>query len=138
MADATTWANKMLTRASNAGQDWLNGVQNPARDPKAAALKAAGKYKNNLQKALAAGSWEKGIAAIDPSQTAATIAKVGAAGYTNGIAAREGKIRAAIATLAPKVTAISNTIQGMPQDTDAQRETRMLENLRAMRKLKTS
>jgi chorismate mutase len=136
MADANTWANKMLSRASNAGNDWLTGVKNPRRDPKAAALKAVGKYKDRMQKALTAGSWEKGVAATDPAQTMAVIDKVGAAGYTNGIAAREGKIRQAIATLAPKVTDISNRIQGMPQDTDAQRETRMIENLRAMRKLK--
>ena len=35
--DPNAWASKMLTRASNAGQDWLNGVKNPARDPKQAA-----------------------------------------------------------------------------------------------------
>jgi len=126
----------MLRNAQNAGQDWLDGVKNPARDPKQAALKAAGKWKNNTQKAIANDSYTKGVQGIDVAQMQATAEKIGPAGYVNGIMARQDKIAAAINVLAPKVNALSSRIQAMPQDTDQQREARMLENLKGMRALK--
>jgi hypothetical protein len=126
----------MLRNAGNAGQDWLNGVQNPRRSPTAAAKAAVGKWKNNMQKAIADGRYEKGLAKSSDAQIIATATKVGPAGYTSGIQARQDKIQAAIQILQPKLTAHLAKIDAMPQDTDQQREAKMIANLQGMRALK--
>ncbi len=42
VVDATTWADKMITRVKNASADWEAGVASPRRSPTAAMKAAAG------------------------------------------------------------------------------------------------
>ena len=52
--------------------------------------------------------------------------------FTQGVSSRSSKITAAIATLQPKVAALKARLDGLPVDTDAQREAKMLEAKRGM------
>lgn len=61
-----------------------------------------------------------------------TIENVGGGGYTGGIEARKAKIIGKIEKLRPQVLALAETIDKMPQDTDAQREARMIAARRGM------
>ena len=137
VVDANTWATKMITRVKNAAGDWETGVANPRRSPTAAMKAAAGKWKSNMQKAITEDRWAKAVSTLTDEAIKNAAAKVGGGKFVDGITAREEKIRAAIAKLAPKVAAVSARIQNMPQDTDQQRESRMVENLRAMRAVKS-
>jgi len=138
VVDATKWADKMITRVKNASADWEAGVQRPRRSPTAAMKAAAGKWKTNMQKAITEDRWFKAIGTLTDDAIKAAAVKVGGQRFVDGVTAREQKVRDAIAKLQPKVSALSARIQAMPQDSDAQRETRMLENLRGMRAIKTA
>jgi hypothetical protein len=129
---AAKWSEKMIARANAAGQDWLDGVLNPSRDPVAAAIKAAPKYIARMQESLAQKKWEKSMAKVDSSIIAAVAQKVGTAGYTNGINARADKIANVIADLQPRVAALKASVLNMPDVSDADRENRMLAAKRGM------
>jgi hypothetical protein len=129
-------AAKLIRNAGNAGQDWLDGVTNPARDPVQAALKAKEKYKNNLKMSLDKDTWAKKMAKVSSADIIAIAMKIGPAGYTNGIAAREGKILAAMQRIIPKIAAVQASVLAMPDATEVDRDKRMLENVKQMRAIK--
>jgi hypothetical protein len=134
-ADAGRMLDKYLRRTAAAQQDYVEGMQNPRRDPVQAALAAAGKWGQRMQEAIQAGSYAAGVRNQDrPAALQAAIGDGGAA-YAAGIAKREGKISTAFQQLAPRLNAISQNIQAMPQDTPQQREQRMVRNLQLMREL---
>ncbi len=127
------WTEKMIRKASQAGADWEKGIQNPSADPKAAALAAKGKYLQRTQDSLKNDSWAKGVAKYDLDMAIRTALKVGGSGYVNGITARQDKIQAKIDKLQPLVAANKTAVQALPQASDADRENRMIANLRNMR-----
>jgi hypothetical protein len=120
------WTDKMLKNAQAAAGDWVENASAAVDAMKANALVSGGRYATGVQAAITEKRYDKGVQSIDTNEVRTTIANVGASGYSNGITARAGKIRAAIANLQPKVAALKQTIANMPQDTDAQRESRLL------------
>jgi hypothetical protein len=136
--DATRWSDKLLARVQNSGPDWEAGVAAPRRSPVTAMKAANGKWKANVQKAVAEDRWNKAIGGLTDAAIAAAAKAAGGARFVSGVTSRADKIHAAIAKLQPKVSALSARIQALPQDNDQQRETRMLENLRGMRLIKSS
>jgi hypothetical protein len=123
----------MISRASNAGQDWVTGTQNPRKDPVAAAIAANQKRIANFNKSVTAKTWEGAIQRVDPAQTAATVAAVGAQGYAQGIQARKGKITAAIGRLQPLVAAHVAKMDQIQVNSDADAENKMIQNVRGMK-----
>jgi hypothetical protein len=131
--NASDWSDKMVKRASAASDDWLNGVLNPKKNPKEAAIKANAKRKDRLEQAEKDGKWLKAMNNVDEEETIATIKAVGAAGFRAGVEARAGKIKKKIEKLQPLVAAVATTIDGMSDATEADREKRMLTNLKLMK-----
>ena len=64
-----------------------------------------------------------------------TIEAIGQTAYEQGITAREGKIKTKIQRLQPLVAALAATLDRMPQDTDAQREAKMIAAKRGMQEI---
>lgn len=120
------WAKQMIENASKAGDDWLDGVKNPSRNPIEAAIAAEDKWKDRLEAAIKSGKWKKNLGKVTHAELVEVAEAVGASGYQNGVAARENKIKKRVAELHPLVQAVSDTIQGMPNKTDADREKRLL------------
>ncbi len=131
--DAARMTEKLIARAQAAAADYVHGMQNPRRDPKAAAIRAKGKYASNVQKAITEDRYAKGIQAYDQAEAVAIATGDGGAAFTSGIAKRANKIARVHQRLAPLLGAVSTAIQNMPQDTEAQREQRALATIRAMR-----
>lgn len=129
---AADWSDKMITNATNAGPAWLKGVLSPKKHPIEAAIAANGKRKARLAEAERDESWLKSMARVDVDEMYRTIEEVGESAYVAGITARRGKIENKIAKLQPLVEALAKTIDAMPQDTDQQREARMLAARRGM------
>jgi hypothetical protein len=132
---ASDWTDKMVSRAANAGSDWVKGSLAPRKDPTAAALAANQKRIARFQQSVTDKTWEGAMARVDPAQTAATITAVGAQGYANGVQARKGKIGAAIARLQPLVADHVAKMDAMPVATDADAKAKMLANYDGMKKL---
>lgn len=130
--DADAWADKMVDRAVSASGDWLTGVLSPRKHPIEAAIAADGKRKQRLEEAEREGRWKAAMQRVNVDEMYSTIEAVGQSAYTAGLEARRGKVKSKIAKLQPLVKALAETIDKMPQDTDTQREQKMLAAKRGM------
>ena len=130
--DATTMAERYNTGVGNAAARWVQGMQNPRRDPKQAALRAAGKYAQRTQEAIAAGSYAKGVQSYDVGEAVAIATADGGQSYVAGAQKRSAKVTRVFQRLAPLLGGVSQAIQNMPQDTDQQREQRLLQARKMM------
>ena len=124
--NADRWARQQIDNAVAAGSDWLDGVKNPSRNPIESAIAAKEKWQDRLQAAIKDGKWEKNLAKSSLAEIIEVAGKVGTGAYTTGVSARETKIKKRVAELQPLVQSVSNTIQAMPDKTDADREKRLL------------
>lgn len=126
---------KTLERARGATTAWEKGIQN-AEGTIVSNMKAAGpRWKQAMQDAIARDAFLKGIASLTDAQVIASALKVGGNTWLNGLTNREDKLARAWQILQPKLQQHMDRIAAMPNVTDADREKRMLENLRGMRLL---
>lgn len=130
--DPARMTEKLIRRSQGAAQDYVEGMRNPRRDPVAAAKRAAGKWGNRVQEAIQNRSYEKGVGKQDYPEAVRIATEDGGSAYTQGVAKRATKIARVYQDLAPRLGAVSQAIQAMPQDTEAQREQRLLAARRAM------
>jgi len=122
---ADRWASQQISNAQAAADDWLDGVKNPSRNPIEAALAAKKKFEERLSQALKDDKWAKGLQKSSQAEIIDVATKVGAGAYSTGISAREGKIKRVVNEIQPLVQAVSDTIQNLPDGTDAEREKRL-------------
>jgi len=134
--DPQAAAAKYKRKVSQAAGDWVAGMRSPKADFKAAAMAAAGKWSSGVQDAITNDRFRKGMGKVDVQEAIATATSDNGAAYVAGAAKRQAKVERVFAVLMPALGAISQQIRQMPQDTPADREQRMLENLRRMRGLK--
>ncbi len=135
LASPTDIVNKTLERARTAPGAWEKGLQN-ASGTITSNMKAAGpRWKQAMQDAIAKDTWAKSIASLTDDQVISAALKVGGNTWLNGITSRQDKITAAWNVLGPKLQAHMDRIGGLPNVTDADREARMVANLRGMRML---
>jgi len=123
--DATRWAAQQIANAKDAADDWLDGVKNPSRNPVEAALAANDKRIDRLKQSIDAKKWEKNLGKVSPADIIDVATKLGSGVYSSGVEARTAKINKRVAELQPLVQAVSDTIQNMPDKTDADREKRL-------------
>lgn len=126
------WAEKQVKRAAAAASEWEKNVQRPRRDPLKAAIAAKEKRKEKLRESLEQDKWAKAMAKVDEDLMYATIRKRGASAFRSGIEDRKEKVLARAKELQPLVAALRQTIQAMPDVTDADREARLLAARRGM------
>ena len=124
--DVARWTKQQIEGAEESGDAWLDGVKNPSRDPIASAIAAKDKYVDRLTQAIKDGKWEKNLAKSSHAEIVEVAEKVGTGAYTGGVRAREKKITRVVTELQPLVQSVSDTIQAMPDGTDAEREKRLI------------
>lgn len=132
---AKDWADKQIERSRNAGAAWLAGTLSPRRHPIEAAIAANGKRKQKLAESEREERWLASMRRVDVDEMYATIEANGEAAYVAGITSREGKIRHKVDRLQPLVEALAKTLDAMSQDTDAQREAKMIAAKRGMQEI---
>lgn len=130
--DATRMATKYARNVAGAAQSYVDGVQNPKRSFKQAAIAAAGKHTQRTQQALQEGRFARAMANVDEAEAIRTAVSDGGAAYTAGAGKRQAKVERAYGRLAPLLGSVSQTIAAMPQNTDAEREQRLLAARRLM------
>jgi hypothetical protein len=126
------WAKQQIENAVSAAGDWLDGVKNPSRNPVEAALDKKDKWIDRLTQAIKDGKWEKNLKKVSHAEIVAVVEKLGSGVYSSGVSARDDKIKKRVGELQPLVQAVSDTIQAMPDKTDADREKRFLAARRLM------
>jgi hypothetical protein len=130
--DGTRMAAKYGRNVAAAAQSYVDGVNNPKRDFRTAALAAAGKHTQRTQEALTQGRYAKAMAQVDVAEAISMATSDGGAAYTAGATKRLPKVTRVFTKLAPMLGAVSQTIAAMPQDTDTQREQRLLQARKLM------
>jgi len=127
---------KQIRRASGAVSDYQRGVANPIRNPLDAALAAAGKYQAKMKESLDKKRWEQAIASTPKGLASEKAATIGADRYAGGVEASRDKITRFQTGFAPFREAVVRQVEGLPEDTDAQRDARVLANLKGLREAK--
>jgi hypothetical protein len=130
--DAAMMTQRYLEGVGNAASRYVQGMQNPRRNPKEAALRAKGKWANRTQEAIQRDAYAQGIQRYDVAEAVAIATGDGGMAYTQGAQKRADKVGRAMSRLAPLMAGVSTTIQNMPQDSDAQREARLLQARKLM------
>jgi hypothetical protein len=87
---------------------------------------------DRLQTAIKDGKWEKNLKKVSHADIVSVVEKLGSGVYASGVSAREDKIKKRVAELQPLVQAVSDTIQAMPDKTDADREKRLIQARKLM------
>jgi len=124
--DPTKTAAKLVARATAAGADYVDGMRNPKRNPVEAAGRAEGKWADKLRAAMANKSYGKGVRKQNYPEAVEIATSDGGSAYSAGVSKRAAKIARVHADLMPRLGALSQAIQNMPQDTEGQREARLL------------
>lgn len=127
------WVSTMIAGVQNNATKWKERTMRPKRDPIEAAKAAAGKYKQKLQEALNEGRWEKALDQVDEDAMVEAIERTDPGQFVAGVQKRERKIRGKVERLRPLLVAHKQAVEKLPVDTDAQREQKMIANLRGMR-----
>ena len=130
--DAGMMSRRYQEGVGNAATRYVEGMQNPRRDPVQAAVRAAGKYKQRVIEAANAGHYERGVQSQNYAEGVAAATSDGGTAYVSGAQRRQAKVERAMNKLAPLLGGVSQAIQAMPQDTEAQREARLIAARRAM------
>ncbi|MHA2064613.1 MAG: hypothetical protein ACXABY_09560 [Candidatus Thorarchaeota archaeon] len=132
------WTDKLISRASVATEDYKAGIADPDRDPILAALEANKKRIANLQKSIADKTWEKTMGKLSQADWQKGAEDKGVDRYGPGVEKSRAKIADFVNKFRPQLEGIQRSVRSMPQETDSQREARMLANLRALKKAKGS
>lgn len=133
--EAADIARKHRERTAAAGPAWKDGVMHPRKDPIKAAVAAKGKWEAALKKAMAEGSFVAGLEAVDEDEMVAILEATDPSVFTSGVDRRSAKYERKMAKVQPLLVALAEEIDRMPQDTEAQREARMLAAVRGMREI---
>ena len=111
---------------------YVEGMRNPRRNPVEAAIRAKGKWANRVQEAIQGNHYEAGVRGQNYQEAVEIATGDNGAAFVAGAVKRESKVNRVFQRLAPLLGAVSTAIQNMPQDTDGQREQRLLAARRAM------
>lgn len=129
-------ADKLIRRGGEATEDVVRGIERMKETPGAAAKRAKERYRSAVLKALEDGTWDAGHESYSlPEFKERAIPKIRER-YASGLTAARPKIVKAQEELIKLDETIARGLGGMPQDTDQQREARMLYNLRERKKFK--
>ena len=124
---------KWKQRTAAAAQDYADGVAKTDKDPTALAIAAGPRYLANVQQAFNSGKWANGLRRVGKQGWQAAVATKGAQNFANGVNNAEGKVADAFGRLLAFEQNLLNTVGGMPNVTDTDRENRMLAWVRGMR-----
>lgn len=129
------YADKLISRASAASADYQRGVMRVNRSPGEQAAAAQPKMLANVTEAVNSGRWAARVRSVSLSDWQQRTSEVGAARYSQGIAAARPKIVARAGQLLAAVDAAAAKARSMPSQTKEQRIQRSVAFQTAMTKL---
>ncbi len=134
---AQQWLTKQIGNLQAVGEtNYRAGITRPKKDPIAAGIAAQGKYEAEMRKPEVLARRADKLKKTNMDEWASMAERVGAARLVSGVTERQYKVERFLGNYVPKLEAHLRTVDSLPQITDADRERRMLENLRGLKKLK--
>lgn len=120
------WADDQVASAVAKSAKWLERVKAPRKNPIESAIAADKKRVDKLNEANRLGKWPAAMRGVNVDLMYETIDKRGESAFRSGLEDRKAKIVARVKELQPLVVAVAETIDKMPDATDADREKRLL------------
>lgn len=133
LPNAQAVASKWVTRTSAAAQDYAQGVAQTDIDPTQRAIQAQGRLRSEFLAAVDSGKWANGLQRVGKAGWQQAVASKGVQNFSTGVAAAEAKVAQAFGPLLAFESSLQQTIQAMPNVTDADRNNRMLAWANGMR-----
>ena len=136
---ADEWVEKQLRNLQAVGeQNYREGITRPKKDPIAAGIAAQGAYENAMRDPEVLKRRVAGLQRTNMEEWASMAERVGASRLVAGVVERRFKVERAVASLHGHLAQHLQRIDAMPNVTDADRERRMVENLRGLKSMKGS
>lgn len=124
--DATRMTERYIAGVGATANRYVEGMLAPRRNPVEAAIRAKGKWAGRVQEAIQQNAYEAGVRAQNYSEGVEIATSDGGAAWSAGATKRQSKVQRKFAQLAPLLGGVSQAIQNMAQDTDAQRAARLM------------
>ncbi|PYO45019.1 MAG: hypothetical protein DMD33_00825 [Gemmatimonadetes bacterium] len=136
LPSAQAVAAKWSRNASQAADDYAEGVANTDKDPTALAIAAGPRYISNVTRSFNDGSWANGLRRVGKAGWQEAVRTKGRDNFSNGVQKAEQKVAEAFAPLLAYEANVQNKVRGMANVTDGDREARMIQWVRDMRNYK--
>jgi len=131
------WKNRQLNTLKAVGRtNYLTGIASPKADPIARGIATEGKFADAMRKAIDTEARKKGLQKTDMADWYKYAHDLGADKLVDGVTKREDKVSEFVSTFQPLLSSHLAKIDALAEVTDADRENRMLENLRGLKALK--
>jgi len=131
------WKKRQIDTLKAVGRsNYLAGIKSPKADPIARGIATEDKYAAETRKAIDAGRRKAALGKVTMADWYKYAAELGADKLVDGVTKREAKVTGFITAFQPMLTSHLAKIDGLPEATDGDRESRMLENLRGLKALK--
>ena len=129
------WVDSQVSTLKSVGErEYKKGLKSPKKNPIVAGIAAEGKYADSMKKVIDEERRKKGLEGTTMDEWF---------GYSwefsdrlvPGVTKREAKVRKFVTKFQPMLMAHVEDIDELADETDSDRETRMLENLRGLKAL---
>lgn len=137
LPDPQQWVAKQLDTLQAVGeQHYREGITRPKKSPIQAGIAAQPKYEAAMRNPEVLRRRETALRQTSDDVWAARSERIGAGRLVQGVLERKAKVEQKVTALHARMTQHLQRIDGLPDVTDADRERRMLENLKGLRAMK--
>lgn len=137
LISSADWVDKQINTLQAVGEtNYRNGITRPKRDPIAAGIAAQGAYEAKMRDPEVLRRREAGLRRTNMEEWAMLAETLGAPRLVAGVVGRRFKVERAVGNLHGKLSQHLQRIDALPNVTDADRERRMIENLKGLRSMK--
>ena len=134
---AQEWLSKQIGNLQAVGEaNYRAGITRPKKDPIQAGIAAQGAYESAMRDPKVLARRASGLRRTNMEEWASMSERVGAARLVQGVVERQYKVERFLSGYVPKLLSHLAKIDSLPNVTDADRERRMVENLKGLRALK--
>ena len=131
------WTERQISTLKSVGRkNYLVGIKAPKADPIARGIETEAKFAEAMKVAIDEERRKKGLQKTDMATWAKYSEEIGADKLVDGVVKREAKVKAFVTNFQPMLTSHLAKIDALAEETDSDRENRMLENLRGLKQLK--
>jgi len=132
--DSSSWLSKQRRNLEAVGQqNYTEGVVTPKRPIVATSIKAEPKYAAKMQKVIQEQARVAGLKGVTDDYVVGSAINIGAPKLVPGVTQRWHKVTNFVEKWQPILAAIQADVDSKPDVTDADRENRMLANLRGLK-----
>ncbi len=133
----TEWVERQISTLKAVGEkNYKAGILSPKADPIARGIETEEKWAVEMKKAIDSGARKAGLAKTDMAEWAKYSLEIGASKLVPGVEKRKAKVERFVQAYQPALVSHLASIDALPEDTDSEREEKMLENVRGLKLLK--